>query len=427
MRPVIAVLVTLLAAAPACDVLGSCPGAIAQTCGLLENDAPCPTDYACMPVRDATATGICVLEHSVVQVAAGTTHTCAATRDAYVLCWGSNDKGQIGADVGEAAVTAAAVDIERALVSVAAGEGFTCALDGDGAVYCWGDKEAGQTGPRQGLAEPGEPEQIVDIPAVAQLAVGRAHTCTVGVDGNLLCFGENSTGQLGRLTAEPADPMPEAVEGFAGVAVQVASGGFHTCALDENAAVKCWGSNADGQLGRPTEELASSTTPVEVELGLETGPANGGVRVVQVSSGGKFSCALGDNGTVACWGRNDDGQLGGDDPTLTGPDLVQQLNDVAQIACGRVHACARLKDGTVKCWGRGEEGQLGDGAATTNPVPTQVLNIDDAVSVTAGYATHSCALLAQGQVRCWGLNDSNQLGNGTGTNGPAPVVVKNLP
>src|SRR5204862_3993916 len=87
------------------------------------------------------------------------------------------------------------------------------------------------------------------------------------------------------------------------------------------------------------------------------------------------------------------------------------------------HSCALINDGTVQCWGRNESGQLGNGTTTNSSVPVGVAGITGAVGITAGWWHHSCALLAGGTVRCWGLNQWGQFGDGTTTSSFVPVTM----
>src|SRR5207253_335143 len=137
--------------------------------------------------------------------------------------------------------------------------------------------------------------------------------------------------------------------------------------------------------------------------------------------------ALLPNGTVWCWGRNDEGQLG-DGTTLGRPAPVQVAGITGALAVsgGYHHTCALLSDGTVQCWGRNLEGQLGDGTTTSSATPVRVGGVTGAVAVSAGIL-HTCALLSNGTVKCWGAvgpnNDFGQLGNGATTGSSTPVTV----
>jgi alpha-tubulin suppressor-like RCC1 family protein len=208
--------------------------------------------------------------------------------------------------------------------------------------------------------------------------------------------------------------------------VDVKTAYLHTCALLANGTVRCWGSNSVGMLGNPTPGV--SKTPVTV-----TGLSG----VTTIAAGDQHTCALLRAGSIVkCWGLNNAGQLG--DSSLHGsnsatPVTVAGLTNVATLAGGVEHTCALLANGTVKCWGGNVYRQLGNGSITGTPSPTpvQVTGIAGGTltgvrSITAG-TYHSCALLAvAGGVVCWGRNSNGQLGNGSTATASPPVAVSGL-
>ncbi len=135
------------------------------------------------------------------------------------------------------------------------------------------------------------------------------------------------------------------------------------------------------------------------------------------------------DGTVRCWGRNTVGQLGdgttGDHPI---PATVSSLGGTAtSIAAGQQHTCAMLSDGAVRCWGFNIDGQLGDGTMTNRLTPVAVINmLGTATSISTIYR-HTCVLLNHGTVSCWGLNANGQLGDASLTDRTTPTIVINVP
>lgn len=203
----------------------------------------------------------------------------------------------------------------------------------------------------------------------------------------------------------------------AAIAEELSIGVNHACARTTDGAAYCWGANGQGQLGNGT--VATSSQPVAVS-GL-------GTNVARIGAGYQHACAVLTNGTVSCWGRNDLGQLGdGSKVQRNAPVQVPGLSNVAAVSGGTYHTCALLNTGGVKCWGQNSAGQLGD-ATVQSPrlVPVDTLNLSGAVAIATGIA-HTCALLTNGQVKCWGLNSDGQLGNGTLTSSSSPVLVANV-
>ncbi len=176
------------------------------------------------------------------------------------------------------------------------------------------------------------------------------------------------------------------------------------------------GSNLGGQIGDGTTAMDRRSPTVVTGL----------TDVVQIAGGQSHTCARIINGTVRCWGRNDLRQVG--DGTNVFERLtataVTGLTGVVEIAAGSHHNCARLTSGAVRCWGNNEFGQIGDGTLVrSRNEPTAVDGLTNAVGLAAG-ENHTCAVLTDGSVRCWGLNESGQLGDGTLTLRPLPTPVR---
>jgi alpha-tubulin suppressor-like RCC1 family protein len=194
---------------------------------------------------------------------------------------------------------------------------------------------------------------------VAALAVGGGHSCVVGRDGRVACWGRTDWGQGGS-GLNHTDQRATRVEGLEGV-VEVATGGAHTCARTKGGEVYCWGLNQYGQLGDGT--TLERDRPVKVE-GLSG--------VEQLALGGFFSCAR-TGGRVQCWGARQD--VPNIDFSQGGAWLRPRALDLAgavEIAAGGAHACARLADSSVRCWGLNDAGQLGDGSTNYRAWPVPV-------------------------------------------------------
>ena len=196
--------------------------------------------------------------------------------------------------------------------------------------------------------------------------------------------------------------------------IQIAAGENHSCAVMNDGTVKCWGKNEFGQLGNGTKD--SSSTPVKVSVLTNA---------VQIALGGEHTCAVLRDGKVKCWGANDEGQLGdGGRGVRSTPVTVTGLTSVSQVALGGQHSCALISDGTVSCWGNNEDGQLGDGSESDRHAPVPVFELKNAVQIALG-DYHSCALLSNGTAKCWGYNDG-RLGDGSTPRRLTPVAVDGL-
>ena len=195
----------------------------------------------------------------------------------------------------------------------------------------------------------------------------------------------------------------------------VVTGDQHACALTSWGGVTCWGFNDTGQLGDGTTTSRNSPQGV---VGLTAG-------VAAVAAGGGHSCALTTTGGVKCWGGNSAGQLGDGTTTkrLSPVDVVGLSSGIASITAGYQHTCARTTAGGVKCWGLNDYGQLGDGTTTNRNTPVNVSGLASGIaSVSAGHQ-HGCALTSSGGGRCWGRGTLGQLGDGAGTSSSTPTFV----
>jgi len=252
-------------------------------------------------------------------------------------------------------------------------------------------------------------------PADWTLSAGAAHVCAVRITGGVACWGNNNLGYLGDGTTTNSS-VPVAVTGLAD-ATQVAAGTFHTCALRAAGELSCWGNGLTGQLGDGANN--ASLTPVAGATGITD--AN------QIVAGDQFTCAVRSGGQVACFGQNDNGQLGNGTTTNSDvPVTVTGLTSATQVAAGMVHACAVLAGGQVECWGGDTLGELGNGTTSAfSSVPVAVLGITNAVEVsTTGVS--SCAALVTGHVMCWGYNIGGYLGDGTTNPSDVPIAVAGL-
>lgn len=368
------------------------------------------------------------------QMATGEAHSCALLTGGNVRCWGAGLLGQLGyggaADIGDTETPASAgnVDVGGPVAQIAAGYNHTCAVLTNGSVRCWGDGTSGQLG-NEDVVVIGDTElpssvAFIDVGGtVSQITAGRLHTCALMADGNVRCWGDGSVGRLGYADiATIGDDEAPAIAGnveVGGTVRQIAAGGAHTCALLTTGSVRCWGDGTGGRLGYgDTVSIGDTETPASA------GNVEIGGTVAQIAAGDSHTCALLTNGNVRCWGGGSVGQLGyaataniGDDEDpLTAGD-VDVGATVARIAAGGNHTCALTTGGNVRCWGEGSTGRLGYAATVNignNEDPSSAGNVNVGATVTqvAAGGTHTCALLTNGNARCWGGGGNGKLGYG---------------
>jgi alpha-tubulin suppressor-like RCC1 family protein len=247
------------------------------------------------------------------------------------------------------------------------------------------------------------------------VAAGLAHTCAVRSNGLVSCWGRNSDGQIGTGPSSAPVTTPNDVSGIP-VATAVATGGYHTCALLSTGTVSCWGLNSEGQLGNGAAgQGLRSATPVTVAR------TTAGL-VVAIAAGAYHSCALLSNGVIECWGLNNSGQIGngsvGGSPVRT-PTPVSGISTAVGITAGGFHTCAILADNTVKCWGRNADYELsiiGSDSGTPSRVPPQAVpTLTPPDITTAVYISGGIGVGVLGTAQLGGYHTCAILSGGTTT------------
>lgn len=337
-------------------------------------------------------------------VAAGEAHACAARSAGGVVCWGADDKGQIGnGPASDDAFQPRVTDWPPnpgAAVELVAGGKTSCARVADGRVFCWGNNGKGEAG-RAGGGEIDSPQAVPTLSQARTLAMGENHTFVITGSGTARGWGNNPKAPLGTVlwssAAPPADlALPLARSGPTTLSV----GDAHACVARSTGTVECWGANTRGQLG------LGDTTPRAAPEAILVFDS-----VVDVAAGGRHTCALDASGVVTCWGDARNGQVGAfsNDPV---PNPVQPDvgGKAVAVEAGSEHTCAVMADRTVRCWGRGSVGQLGTGAAPAYSTTGEAVSgLSDVTKVSAG-GDHTCGLTEAGRVSCWGANDQEQTG-----------------
>jgi len=380
----------------------------------------------------------------VVQVVTGFDHACALFESGKVRCWGYPQHGALGYGnttvIGDSELPTEDVPVGGTVVQLAAGSYHTCALLDNGKVRCWGEGDEGRLGYGniEDIGDDELPAAAGDVDVggtVRQIVAGGAHTCALLDSGAVRCWGYGLRGSLGYgdiadIGDDEAPSQAGDVE-LGGTATQIAAGERHTCAIMTSGGLKCWGFGSDGQLGYAnTDDIGTAGTPAEVD------EVDVGGEVAQVALGSSQTCALLTTGTVRCWGEGAYGVLGygneddiGDDETPASAGDVPIGATVSAISCGGGVTCAVLEDGGVVCWGKDIYGVLGTGNADAYAHEGQVWIGDDetpdsldpivlgdtAEAVDIG-SVHVCALTTSANVRCWGRSDAGRLGVGHASN-----------
>jgi hypothetical protein len=301
---------------------------------------------------------------------------------------------------------------------IASGGAHSCMVKPDKTVVCWGDNRYGQLGDGT-TTDATAPVEVARLGYVATLAAGDWFTCAVLATGQVKCWGDNTQWQFG--VAAPRRSSTPVLSPI-GPATRIAAGRTHACAILINGDVTCWGDNRTSQTGVQREPLAKPSLPVMVPTVT---------RAIAVAAGSEHSCAVQEDGQLLCWGDNHFGQLGHgiQEHHSFPPRPVPIAGKALGVAAGRRHTCALLQDRTVQCWGEGFEGQLGDGLKKDSLTPVRVTVLDSGgvemplqrvTAMTVG-SQHTCVLLEGGKVLCWGSNALGQLGRVEGVMADRPI------
>lgn len=359
----------------------------------------------------------------VTAIAARGNHSCFVGDKGQAMCCGDNHAGRLGNNSTEQAyIPVKVAGASWRLEGVYAGGGHTCGVVHGGGAICWGDNSYGQLGNRS-TSDQHAPIPVLGLGSagVTAMALGARHSCALA-HGHVWCWGANGMGELGNNSTARRSAVPVRVTGVGSGIKAISAGAFHTCALDADDHVMCWGYNVSGQLGNRStdstyENETCSRTPVRV-MGL-------GGQVRMLASGGAFNCVLRQSGDVECWGDNRHGQLGNN--TLRSGSTVVAVHGLPSsavtLAAGAEHACALLQNGSVMCWGRNRRGQLGDGSMEDSKVPVRVRGLDAKVVSLAAGTDYTLALTQSGRVLGWGDGADGQLGDNSST---VPVRVTGL-
>lgn len=372
-------------------------------------------------------------------IIAGEKSACAISDLKVVKCWGDNTNGRlasfwISSDLplqNPAAINQVLLTGSKPRAIVPMLQGF-CALLENSSVKCWGNinlglREVGGSTLRTGSSSAAGSEEL---PFNRQkflefMRVGPLATCVQWRGPMMSCMGQVSPAHF--YHGSPLSPLalvssvlPPAANAES---LDFQMGDQFICAISSSNQVYCTGRDLDGQLGlNLSSNTLTSTLLLPVNLGT-------GVGALTLAVGGLHSCVITNLGQVKCWGRNSAGQLGLDNTTSRGGSIagmgdnlpVVNLGQTAmELALGENHSCARLQDGSLKCWGQNSSGELGQGDTDNRGDTSGEMASLSSISLGSGRtvkslsagANHTCAILDNDTLKCWGNNQYGQLGLG---------------
>jgi alpha-tubulin suppressor-like RCC1 family protein len=306
--------------------------------------------------------------------------------------------------------------------SLALTQSTACAISGARKLYCWGSGRYGQLG--DGVLPMGEsdtrafavPTQIGNVENWDSVVAGDGVFCARNVKAERYCWGNNYDGQFAddTLGKQIYNEITRATGDFS----KMSLGDEHGCGIDSANHLFCWGDGDYGKLGNGETEGGSQRTPTQV--GSDTWKS--------VAVSGYHSCAVQTNGTLFCFGENDSGECGQPEETeaIGTPTQVGSDTDWTSVTAGEAFSCARKSNGSIYCWGGNWSGELGNGTTDNSHTPVRVGTDTDWVSVSA-HGSGACGIKSNGQIFCWGTNESGQLGRtdlGLSVSTPSRVAIE---
>lgn len=393
-----------------------------------------------------------------VDVKVGQYFACALYDEGSLKCWGWNANGQLGlgttSAVGDSSLEVGGantfVDLGagRTVVKFDVGAAHACAILDNNDLKCWGNGGAGRLGygntqsKGDGANEMSDNLLAVDLGTglyATEVIAGGAHTCAILNTGVLKCWGTGGSGRLGYGTTnnrgdganEMGDLLPAVNLGLGRTATKVVAGLDFTCALLDDATVKCWGENQRGQLGQETSaDMTDASSIAIVNIGA-------GRTALDITSHYETVCVKRDDNSVICWGRNNNGQVGkgatggananigdaaGEMAAIAAINMNTGFGTTSQIFASGRSPCAMDTLNVVKCWGYNAYGQLLKGNATnsTSP-PAAVMNLGTGLvpSKWKAYLDTMCVLFTNDRIKCFGRARTGNAGevNGVLLNG----------
>ena len=323
--------------------------------------APSVEGASWTPVAAATQRRFVSIAAATPNELLGPFATCGLTADGEAYCWGRNSFGVIseGSEESCAGVmgdthysfpcvrTPTRVAPNLRFDQISLGGGFICGVTAEGEGWCWGRGDRGRLG-NGALESSPSPSRVAGGHRLATIAAGDAHACALDADGAVWCWGDDAEGQLGGGTTGTMSTEPVLVD-WPVAFRSIDAGDVHTCAVDAEWRVVCWGAAASGRLGRFPTAVEPPRGPLALQEELD---------LVAVSAGLANGCATARTGGTLCWGQLSDGESAAQPVPVGGPAF-------AEVSAGFVHACARAEgEGDVWCWGDNEfpgPGQLGAG------------------------------------------------------------------
>lgn len=378
--------------------------------------------------------GLCKIKWE--SIATGIAHTCGIKKGR-LYCWGNGYFGTLGN--GELFTPSSSASPVRVLfdrdvvtkkdtlwLSVAAGIDHTCGILKNGEIYCWGSNEFSQLG--DGTSGRNESKAspvrvlIEDGGTFVKISTKRSHTCAINTDGELYCWGKNQFGYLGDGTTV-SRRYPAKIGEEIGPWKDVATGDIHTCGVTMAGELYCWGYNIRGQLG----------LGVNVKKSYFPSKVNEETDWSSVAAGFAHTCAVKSGGELFCWGANDKGQIGDDGGNCPedynvcsdryAPVQIATEQKWSLVIAGHQNNFAESTDGDFFVWGSNRNYALNNSEDEYFSSPQNTNKSWETAALGGDNTLYACGIDKNKDLYCWGGNFIGQLGNGTKESTSEPIMV----
>jgi len=354
-------------------------------------------------------------------VSIGDGSSCGIKTDDTLWCWGSDHRGRLGNGATGSVSLPGPISGGGAWRSVSVRRTTACGIKTDNTLWCWGENDFGQRGDANTTTEQQVPLQVFPALNWSIVSVEGTSTCAITVQGVRYCWGDNGSGQLGSSTAPDPQGVPvQTASSDRWVAVSMNSDS--ACAIRIDGRLFCWGNNPN--ILAQNSGSFTADTPTQVH--------GGGTWKKIVVAGGytAHACGIKSDDTLWCWGYNGTGQLGNGStstsyiPVQVGTATWSEVSGGGTFINGSYSTCGIQTNGSLWCWGSDDDGKLGNGATTGNQLSP--VNISGAFTwkKVAVDVRSACAIRTDDTIWCWGLNDNGQLGIGSTTPGSSESPVQ---
>ncbi|MCA9524408.1 MAG: hypothetical protein KC609_25745 [Myxococcales bacterium] len=376
-----------------------CTNDVLETCDANQWVTAANCSNGCNPKSDPA---VCYPPNTWKSVALGPFGAvCAINLDGSLWCWGDNGDGQLGINSTIRSVVPALVGtLDQKWKMVSVGGDHSCGIRDDDSLWCWGNSDDGEAGVASSLV----PVNISDGMSWASVSAGDDFTCAIEKTSlALYCWGSDKYGQLGAGATDQTGSTKRKIGSSKWLSVSL--GTSHACGIIQDSqnpdrgTLHCWGRNNQRQLGQGADtDDKDAPSPVGSALWWD------------VKAGSSHNCGRQIDNKMYCWGNGSYGKLGKASPTAAGDPLKVTDNEWTMVTAGSNQSCG-LVGTSLYCLGNNTDGELGIGAPGDSVNATPQLITGQWKFVASGSGA-TCAIRSDDTLQCWGNTFNGQVGNG---------------